>query len=382
MRSMSRWLPIIGGAIAGGVIALVIASGNTTTRSVTTTVVQPSSSSTSAEPTAFKSGTGLSINQIYKAASPGVVDILVTAKSQTQSFGFFGGQGGVTEGEGAGVVYNANGDILTDEHVVANATSVKVNFQDGRTVSAKVLGTDPSTDVGVIHVDVPSSELHPIPLADSTQAQVGDPVVAIGSPFSLPETATTGIVSQTGRSIQAPNGYTIPNAIQTDAAINPGNSGGPLLDANGHVLGLNDQIETNNQTAGGEGSSSGVGFAIPSDTVKQIADTIISGHKVAHAYIGVCLNSAGSGAQIATTASQTCQSPVASGSPAAQAGLQAGDTITAINGTTISTTDQFIATIDKYKPGQTVTMAITRSGHTKQVKVTLANRPAQTPNGG
>ncbi len=129
----------------------------------------------------------------------------------------------------------------------------------------------------MIHVNAPSSELHPIPLANSSDAQVGDPVVAIGSPFSLPETTTAGIVSQTGRSITAPNNYTIPNAIQTDAAINPGNSGGPLLDANGHVLGLNDQIETNNQTAQGEGSSSGVGFAIPSNTVAQIANAIIGG---------------------------------------------------------------------------------------------------------
>jgi S1-C subfamily serine protease len=324
----------------------------------------------------------LSINQIYKAASPGVVDIVVTARSQSPGFGFFGGQGGTTKGEGAGVVYDSNGNILTDEHVVANATSVQVNFQDGKSAPAKVVGTDPSTDVAVIHVDVPSSQLHPVPLADSSQAQVGDPVVAIGSPFSLPETTTTGIVSQTGRSIQAPNGYTIPNAIQTDAAINPGNSGGPLLDANGHVLGLNDQIETNNQTAGGEGSSSGVGFAIPSNTVKQVADTIIGGHKVEHAYIGVCLNSLGGGAQIATTGSQSCQSPIAAGSPASQAGLQPGDTITAINGTPIATTDQFIATIDKYKPGQTVTMTIKRSGESKQVKVTLGTRPSQTPNGG
>jgi putative serine protease PepD len=258
--------------------------------------------------------------------------------------------------------------------VVANATSVKVNFQDGQSAPAKVVGTDPSTDVAVIHVDVPASQLHPIPLADSSQAQVGDPVVAIGSPFSLPETTTTGIVSQTGRSITAPNGYSIPGAVQTDAAINPGNSGGPLLDANAHVLGLNDQIETNNQTAGGEGSSSGVGFAIPSDTVKQIADTIIAGHKVQHAFVGVSLpNMGNSAARIEQVNPNT---------PAAQAGLRPGDTVTAINGTPVSTSDQFIATIDKYKPGQQVTLSITRSGQSKHVTVTLAQRPAKTPNGG
>jgi putative serine protease PepD len=191
MRKLSRWIPVIGGAVAGGVIALVIASGHSsTTRNVTTTVTTQASAR--AVPTAFSNSGGMSINQIYKAASPGVVDIVVTTTSQSPSLGLFGGGGSggsqKSEAEGAGVVYNSKGDILTDQHVVAGATSVKVTLQDGKQYPAKVLGTDASTDVGVIHIDAPSSELHPITFANSTDAQVGDPVVAIGSPFSLPET--------------------------------------------------------------------------------------------------------------------------------------------------------------------------------------------------
>jgi putative serine protease PepD len=368
---MSRWIPIIGGAIAGGIIALIIASSGSSSRSVTTTVVSPRQSPT---PTAFSTGKGLSINQIYRSASPGVVDIVVVSQGQGQSqstpFGQ-GGSGGQQRGEGAGVVYDNKGDILTDEHVVSGATSVKVNFQDGKSYSAKVLGTDPSTDVAAIHVDAPGSELHPIALADSSAAQVGDPVVAIGSPFSLPETTTTGIVSQTGRSITAPNNYTIPNAIQTDAAINPGNSGGPLLDANGHVLGLNDQIETNNQTPTGEGSSSGVGFAIPSNTVARIANAIISGNPIKHPYVGVSLNnSSAGGAPI---------QQVVPGGPGADAGLKVSDIVTAINGKAISSTDQFIATIDTFSPGQTVTLTVKRGGSTHDAKVKLGSRPAAQP---
>jgi putative serine protease PepD len=369
-------MPIIGGAVAGGLIALVIASGSSSTKSVTTTVVRPSQQP--ALPASFSNGKGMSINQIYKSVSPGVVDIVVTSQSQSPGFGFFGGGGGggsqETKGEGAGVVYDTKGDIFTDEHVVAGATSVQVNFEDGHSYSARVLGTDPSTDVAVIRVNAPSSELHPIPLANSGEAQVGDPVVAIGSPFSLPETTTAGIVSQTGRSITAPNGYTIPNAIQTDAAINPGNSGGPLLDADGHVLGLNDQIETNNQTAGGEGSSSGVGFAIPSNTVSHIASEIIGGQPVRHAYVGVSLSATSAGgAQIAQ---------VSPGTPGAAAGLKAGDVITAVNSKAVTTTDQFIATVGNYGPGQTVTLTIKRGGQTQNIKVKLGVRPAQTPQGG
>ncbi|MGI9183831.1 MAG: S1C family serine protease [Solirubrobacteraceae bacterium] len=338
---------------------------------MTRTVSSPAQQA--ALPASFSKGSGMTVNQIYKAASPGVVDIVVTSQSQGSSF-FGGGGSQKTQGEGAGVVYNKNGDILTDEHVVTGATSVKVNFQDGKSYSGTVVGTDPSTDVGVVHVNAPSSELHPIPFANSDIAAVGDPVVAIGSPFSLPETTTTGIISQTGRPIKAPNGYTITNAVQTDAAINPGNSGGPLLDASGHVLGLNDQIETNNSTAGGQGSSSGVGFAIPSNTVARIAGRIISGQKVKHAYVGVQLSpmSVG-GAQIAQ---------VQPGTPGAQAGLKAHDLITAVDGQTITSTNQFIQKVDTYSPGQTVTMTVKRGGQSQQIKVHLGTRPAATPSAG
>jgi putative serine protease PepD len=197
---------------------------------------------------------------------------------------------------------------------------------------------------------------------------VGDPVIAIGSPFSLPETTTTGIVSAVGRSITAPNNYTITGAIQTDAAINPGNSGGPLLDADGHVLGLNDQIQTNS------GSSAGVGFAIPSNTVARISSQIIAGHPVKHSYVGVQLQADSTGgAQV---------SSIQPNSPAASAGIKVGDLVTAINGKGITSTEQFIAAVDNYSPGATISLTVQRGGASQNIKLTLGTRPASTPNNG
>jgi len=371
---MNRMLPVIAGALAGALIAIIATSGAGGTRSVTTTVVQPTRGS--AIPTSLSgstSGRGLTINQIYRKDAPSVVDIVVTTTTSSPGFGFIPGGTQQSQGEGAGVVYDAKGDILTDEHVVSGADSIRVRFSDGRSASAKLVGTDPSTDVGVIRVNVPASELHPIKFANSSAAQVGDPVVAIGSPFSLPETTTAGIVSATGRSIQAPNNYTITGAIQTDAAINPGNSGGPLLDANGDVLGLNDQIETNNTNAVGEGSSSGVGFAIPSNTVVRIANLIIGGQPVKHAYVGVELN--------ATSAGGAQVTRVTPNAPASNAGIEPGDVVTAINGKPISSTEAFIATIDSFSPGQQVTLTVHRNGQTKTISLTLGTRPQAAPSG-
>jgi putative serine protease PepD len=210
----------------------------------------------------------LTINQIYRKDAPGVVDIRVTSTG--------GALGGERESEGTGVVYDRSGDIVTDEHVVHDASSVTVMFADGRQASARVRGTDRSRDVAVIEVKAPVSELHPIGFGNSLAAQVGDPVVAIGSSFGLPETVTSGIVSAVNRAISAPNNAEIDGAIQTDAPINPGNSGGPLLNGNGEVIGLADQIDTANTNSSGEGSNSGVGFAVPSNTVVQTANAIVA----------------------------------------------------------------------------------------------------------
>jgi putative serine protease PepD len=395
MSRITSFVPVVAGAVAGGVVALVIAGGSgSSTKTVTSTVASHTATSTAAQasvPSAPAGSSGMSISQIYNRDSPGVVDITVTAVSSGSSSssgglgglgGILGGGGGqqqVTQDEGAGVVYDKRGDIVTDEHVVAGETSIDVHFQDGLNAKAELLGSDASTDLAVIRVNVPSSELHPIAFANSNDAQVGDPVVAIGSPFGLPETTTAGIVSAVGRSIQAPNNYTITGAIQTDAAINPGNSGGPLLDAAGDVLGLNDQIQTSS------GDSAGVGFATPGDADVKVANTIINGKKVQHSYVGICLNSANGstvGAQIATAGDVYCAPPVVPGSPGAKAGLQAGDVITSVDGHAITSSNDFIETIDNYKPGQTVTMKVTGPGGTRTLKVTLGQRPAEAPTQG
>jgi putative serine protease PepD len=349
------------GAVAG--IAFAVASGPRTNTSTVQVV------SAGPVPTALAADKGgLTINQIFRRDGPGVVDIKVTATAT--------GPLGVTqetEDEGAGVVYDTKGDILTDEHVIAGARSLTVTFADGHIAGATVVGTDASTDVAVIRVTAPSSQLRPIPMANSASAQVGDPVVAIGSPFGLPETVTSGIVSGVARSIIAPNNFTIFGAIQTDAAINPGNSGGPLLDANGHVLGLADQIATDSTGLGGQGQNSGVGFATPSNTITEVAGLILAGKPVPHAYIGVSLSPTSTGGAEVES--------VEPNSPASNAGLKQGDLIIAVDGGRVASTEQLIEIGASHKPGQNVTLTIKRGGATVSVTLTLASRPKTLPGG-
>jgi putative serine protease PepD len=323
----------------------------------TTTVVERSSG------TAVDSnGDGaLSVNDIYRDAKQGVVEIKTTSTSDSSTgpFGVPGGQ--QSESEGSGFVLDKDGHIVTNEHVVADADSIEVTFADGTKADAEVVGSDASSDVAVLHVDVAAAELDPLEFSDSSSVEVGDEVVAIGNPYGYEESVTTGIVSALDRSITSPSNYTISGVLQTDAAINPGNSGGPLLDSSGRVIGMNAQIESSSN------SNSGVGFAIPSDTVQRVANALIDGEQVEHAYLGVSLSDASDGAEVAS---------VKSGSPADDAGLEAGDVITAVDGTSVSAADDVTSAINAKSPGDQITLTITRDGERSTLDVTLGTRPS------
>jgi putative serine protease PepD len=333
-------LAVGAGAGVGGYTAFAGDNGQTTS----TTAAQ--TSSPNSEIVATQS---LSVGDIYKLAANGVVEITTTSTTS---------QSGA---QGSGFVYDTAGDIVTNDHVVTGAGSITVTFSDGSKYKATVVGTDPSTDLAVLKVDAPASKLHPLTLGNSNSVSVGDGVVAIGSPFGLNESVTSGIVSALNRTISSQNSYSISGAIQTDAAINPGNSGGPLLNAGGEVIGINSQIESDS------GGNDGVGFAIPSNTISSVVSTLIAGGKVQHAYLGVSVKSpsASSGAQIGT---------VQSGSPASAAGLQAGDVITAFGGTDITTPDDLTSAVTAKKPGDKVTVKYVRNGSTKTTEVTLGSR--------
>ena len=244
--------------------------------------------------------------------------------------------------------------MITNQHVVDGAQSVKVTFWNGKTYDATVVGTDPSTDVAVLDVDAPASVLEPLSFTDSSKLEVGDGVVAIGSPFGLEQTVTSGIVSALHRQITAPNDFAIDDAIQTDAAINHGNSGGPLLDMTGRVVGVTSQIESES------GGNDGVGFAVSSNTVKRIAAALISDGSVAHAYLGVATEDSTSPVGAAITA-------VRSGTPAAEANLATGDVVTAVDGEHVSSADALRELVDAHKPGDSVTLTIKRNGDTQIV---------------
>jgi putative serine protease PepD len=312
------------------------------------------SASEAASPIATSTST---VGEIYKRASASVVEITVGSGGEASPFG------GGTQAQGSGFVYDDEGHVITNQHVVAGAETVSVTFADGSTHDATVVGSDPSTDLAVLDVDAPASALEPLALGKSSELEVGDGVIAIGSPFGLEQTVTTGIVSALHREINSPNDFAIDDAIQTDAAINHGNSGGPLLDLDGRVIGVNSQINSES------GGNDGIGFAVPSDTVAKIATVLIADGEVEHAYLGVATGdtSSGDGASIAE---------VRPGTPAAAAGLREGDVVTEIDGEAVADADELRTLIDARQPGDSVELTIVRDGDEQTIEVELAARPS------
>jgi S1-C subfamily serine protease len=336
------------------------------------------------EPAASTSA--LTIGEIYRRSYKGVVELTVTSNTTTP----FGGEE-EQQAQGSGFIYDSEGHVVTNEHVVDGARAVSVRFWNGDTYKATVVGSDPSTDLAVIKVDAPQSILSPLSVGDSSKVLVGDGVVAIGSPFGLEETVTSGIVSALHRQMEAPNRFTINDSIQTDAAINHGNSGGPLLNAQGEVIGVNAQIRS--EPAGG--GNNGVGFAIPSNTITSIATQLIEDGKAEHAYLGVSVQTIpDSVASDLGLVAGVELANVTSGTPAAKAGLRAatgtkrvdgdayptgGDVITEIDGQEVSTAEELQRAIDAKHPGDTVSLTYWRNGKSHTADVKLASRPRTLP---
>jgi serine protease Do len=331
-----------------------------------------------------------SFSGVVKRVAPSVVKITTSTKAKRVAGNasqlppgfdnpmfrqFFGGRGGPDiqmppqSGLGSGVIISADGYIATNNHVIQGADEVIVALDDGRELKAKVVGRDPQTDIAVVKVD--AKDLPAITFADSAKIEVGDRVLAIGNPFGIGETVTTGIVSAKGR--RAGLGLDYEDFVQTDAAINPGNSGGALVDIDGRLIGINTAILSRN------GGFQGVGLAVPANLVSQVVDGLVKNGKVVRGFLGV-------GAQdITPTLAESLGVPAKSGalvadvqpnSPAAKAGLKNGDVITAVNGEKVEDANRLTFSVGAIAPGTKVTLDILRDGERQTLKATTAERPS------
>jgi len=337
-----------GAAVAGGLVSAALVSGGAFGLGLIDAggPPAPASSPASAAVSAKQQG---DVAAIYKAASPAVVSI------RTGS------------GSGTGFVVDVDGTVVTNAHVVGDSDRVEVQLSDDRTVTGEVTGVDTSSDLAVLHVDpARTGKLTALELADSSTVRTGQLAVAIGSPFGLPQTATAGIVSGTGRHIQAPDGFQIDSVIQTDAPINPGNSGGPLLDAAGRVIGVNSQIATGGASQG----NVGIGFAVPANTVRDVIPRLERGETIRRAYIGVSTAEGNGGAVVREATA---------GGPAARAGLRAGDVIVSVDGERIGDPDDVAAAIRDRRPGESVDVEVRRDGELRTLQIELTARPEQAP---
>jgi S1-C subfamily serine protease len=393
-RVLSSAAPLLIAAVMGGGVALAGAE-LTGLLDDTETVEVPVAGETSAPAAAFANDRRLSINEIYRRGAPGVVQITTTSRTTVEPDPFLNPFGFPEERRqqalGSGFVIDTAGHIVTNYHVVQNAQQIEVSFSNRESVQARVLGSDPSTDIAVLKVNVDARALRPLELGNSGRVSVGDSVVAIGNPLGLERSVTSGIVSAVHRPLTAPNDFTIDDVIQTDAAINSGNSGGPLLSANGRVIGINTAIATRDT---GSRGSIGIGFAIPINMVKTVVSQLIEKGRVEHPFIGV-------GAQeIDAEIARLFNLPVErgllvvrvyDGSGAEEAGLEAGttevvvagesyrlggDVIVAIEGKNVSTPQHLRETIAGKKPGDEITVEAYRGDDKRSFDVTLGRQPA------
>jgi len=378
---------VLGGFVAVGAVALLGGlGGDTTVVTETSAAANPG--------LAPANGHGLTVNQIYERAASGVVRVNATNNSTSFAPRVVPSDQSPTTPQssalGSGFVIDKAGHIVTNYHVVEGANEVTVSFSNRDTVKADVVGTDPSTDLAVLRVDTSAAALTPLPLGDSDAVRVGDPVVAIGNPFGLDRTVTSGIVSALQRLITAPNQFAIDHVIQTDAPINHGNSGGPLLSSRGQVIGVNTQIETGDTATG----NVGVGFSVPSNTVKDVVAQILRTGRVDHAYLGI------SGQAVTPDVADKYNLAVKKGvvvesvtqdSGADEAGLKGGktqvvvagetfvlggDIIVSFGGKRISSIEQLRDAVAAHRPGDKVKVVIYRDANKTSVTVTLGRRPA------
>jgi putative serine protease PepD len=322
---------VLGGLVAVGVGALLDSDSEPATATVTAT----GGSSPAAG--------GLSAGDVYRRAASAVVEIQTGNAS------------------GTGFVLDAEGHLVTNAHVVDDAQTVEVAFAEGAKEQGRVIATDRSTDLAVLQVDLAGHDVDPLQLDSSADVKVGDDVYAIGNPFGLERSFTAGIVSAVNRQIQSPNGFTIDDAIQTDAPVNQGNSGGPLLDAAGNVIGVVSQI------ASETGGNVGIGYAVPSDTVRTVVDGLLRDGEIQRAYLGVRLAELDSGVRLAD---------VIDGQPADDAGLRAGDTVLEVAGKKVDTAGDVQSAVAARKPGEELELKIRRGGSERTVTVKLGTRPA------
>jgi S1-C subfamily serine protease len=377
---------LVGAGLALGGSALLGQLGQHTTIQQVMPAAQPSTA------TVQRSGKGLTPEAIYRQDGPGVVQITATSVTQSSPdpFGFLPSTPQTSKSLGSGFVLDRAGHIITNFHVIQGAQKVQVSFSGQDQLPATVVGKDRSTDLAVLKIDAHSRALTPLPLGDSDAARVGDPVYAIGNPFGLTRTLTTGVVSAVQRQIFAPNGVPIDSAIQTDAAINHGNSGGPLIDAGGRVIGVTSQIQTG--SAQNQGNV-GIGFAIPVNTVRDIAGQIIANGKAQHAFLG--LSAAAVTPQLQKlfnlpTANGLLVRDVTKGSGAAKAGIKGGSTsvvvqgesykvggdiITKVDGQPVRSVDQLFALVQQKHPGDKLKIELFHDNSKRTVTAKLGTRP-------